>query len=284
MFAPDEQQGTIQEDAQLTSQGQLSVTDTDQNEVLTVGQAGTRGVYGEFGIDTAGRWRYASDTAVVRHIEADATRVLPNNLSPLQREVTYWCVSSDANYDPLKAWKAEHGADVVEGWLASEQITTSSAASGMRVISRVSRCTVSNSAPHAKRSNSSVATASLLPFVGVKLAGNPFADYCLSIQYPERRSIPCPFRAPSLVSVTVVPVVLSSIRRSRLLGLSRWAAMDVLGNEQDSFEQQQSLFRPTELMYCRNLVDLLTEELDQVRQCLGQAQRANRILVAERDV
>ncbi|MGF7244058.1 hypothetical protein ABIC11_004514 [Pseudomonas oryzihabitans] len=60
--------------------------------------------------------------------------------------------------------------------------------------------------------------------------------------------------------------------------------MDMLGDEQDSFEQQQSLFRPTELMYCRNLVDLLTEELDQVRQCLGQAQRANRILVAERDV
>ncbi|WP_288502223.1 hypothetical protein [uncultured Pseudomonas sp.] len=59
--------------------------------------------------------------------------------------------------------------------------------------------------------------------------------------------------------------------------------MDMLGDEQDSFEQQQSLFRPTELMYCRNLVDLLTEELDQVRQCVGQAQRANRILVAERD-
>ena len=59
--------------------------------------------------------------------------------------------------------------------------------------------------------------------------------------------------------------------------------MDMLGDEQDSFEQQQSLFRPTELMYCRNLVDLLTEELNQVRQCLGQAQRANRVLVAERD-
>jgi len=59
--------------------------------------------------------------------------------------------------------------------------------------------------------------------------------------------------------------------------------MDMLGDEQDSFEQQQSLFRPTELTYCRNLVDLLTEELDQVRQCLGQAQRANRVLVAERD-
>lgn len=147
VFAPNEQQGTVQEDAQLTSQGQLSVTDTDQNEALTVGQAGTRGVYGEFGIDTAGRWRYASDTAVVRHIEADAIRVLPNGLFPLQREVTYWCVSRDANYDPLKAWKAEHGADVVEGWLASGQIITSSAASGMRVISRLSRCTVSNSAP-----------------------------------------------------------------------------------------------------------------------------------------
>ncbi|MDR6679517.1 hypothetical protein [Pseudomonas oryzihabitans] len=59
--------------------------------------------------------------------------------------------------------------------------------------------------------------------------------------------------------------------------------MDMLGDEQDSFEQQQSLFRPTELMYCRNLIDLLTEELDQVRQCLGQAQRANLVLVAERD-
>ena len=44
--------------------------------------------------------------------------------------------------------------------------------------------------------------------------------------------------------------------------MSRLAAMDMLGDEQDSFEQQQSLFRPTELMYCRNLVDLLAEELD----------------------
>ncbi|HJE67222.1 hypothetical protein [Pseudomonas oryzihabitans] len=59
--------------------------------------------------------------------------------------------------------------------------------------------------------------------------------------------------------------------------------MDMLGDEQDSFEQQQSLFRPTELAYCRNLVDLLTEELDDVRRCLGRAQRANRVLVTERD-
>jgi len=59
--------------------------------------------------------------------------------------------------------------------------------------------------------------------------------------------------------------------------------MDMLGDEQDSFEQQQSLFRPTELVYCRNLVDLLTEELDDVRRCLGRAQRANHVLVTERD-
>ncbi|KTT38856.1 hypothetical protein SB5_14675 [Pseudomonas oryzihabitans] len=59
--------------------------------------------------------------------------------------------------------------------------------------------------------------------------------------------------------------------------------MDMLGDEQDSFEQQQSLFRPTELAYCRNLVDLLTEELDDVRRCLGRAQRANHVLVTERD-
>ena len=59
--------------------------------------------------------------------------------------------------------------------------------------------------------------------------------------------------------------------------------MDMFGYEQDSFEQQQSLFRPKELMYCRNLVDLLTKELDQVRQCLGQAQGANRLLVVEYD-
>lgn len=63
MFAPDGQQGTVQEDTQLTSQGQLSLIDTDQNEAMTVAQAGTRGLYGEFSIDTAGRWRYASDTA-----------------------------------------------------------------------------------------------------------------------------------------------------------------------------------------------------------------------------
>lgn len=42
--------------------------------------------------------------------------------------------------------------------------------------------------------------------------------------------------------------------------------MDMFGDEQDSFEQQQCLFRPTELMYCRNLVDLLTKELEQVQQ------------------
>ncbi|WP_037007572.1 hypothetical protein [Pseudomonas sp. MOIL14HWK12:I2] len=59
--------------------------------------------------------------------------------------------------------------------------------------------------------------------------------------------------------------------------------MDMLGDEQDSFEQQQSLFRPTELMYCRDLVDLLTKELDQVRQCLGQAQGTNRLLLVEYD-
>jgi len=34
--------------------------------------------------------------------------------------------------------------------------------------------------------------------------------------------------------------------------------MDRLGDEQDRFGQQ-SLFRPTVLMYCRNLVHLLTE-------------------------
>lgn len=60
--------------------------------------------------------------------------------------------------------------------------------------------------------------------------------------------------------------------------------MDMLCDEQDSFEQQQCLFRPVELMYCRNLVALLTEEFDQVRQCLGHSQRANRVLVAERYV
>lgn len=57
----------------------------------------------------------------------------------------------------------------------------------------------------------------------------------------------------------------------------------MLGDEQDSFEQQQSPFRPTELAYCRSLVDLLTEELDDVRRCLGRAQRANHVLVTERD-
>ena len=34
--------------------------------------------------------------------------------------------------------------------------------------------------------------------------------------------------------------------------------MDMLCDEQDSFEQQQCLFRPVELIYCRNLVALLT--------------------------
>lgn len=56
----------------------------------------------------------------------------------------------------------------------------------------------------------------------------------------------------------------------------------MLGYEQDSFEQQQTLLRLTELMYCHSLVDLLMEELEQVRRCLGQAQRAHRVLVTER--
>jgi len=60
--------------------------------------------------------------------------------------------------------------------------------------------------------------------------------------------------------------------------------MGVFSDDQDTFEQQQELFRPSQLSYCLNLVDLLTEELDQTRCTLGRAQHANQVLVSERDV
>ncbi|WP_217474757.1 VCBS domain-containing protein [Stutzerimonas stutzeri] len=63
VFAPGGQQGYVQEDTQLTSQGQLNVTDSDQNEAVIVAQAATRGLYGEFSIDAGGTWRYVLDNA-----------------------------------------------------------------------------------------------------------------------------------------------------------------------------------------------------------------------------
>ena len=60
-FAPSGQQGYVQEDTLLTSEGQLSVTDADLGEAIVVAQPGTRGTYGEFSIDAAGRWRYVLD-------------------------------------------------------------------------------------------------------------------------------------------------------------------------------------------------------------------------------
>ena len=63
VFAPGGQQGYVQEDTQLSSQGQLNVTDSDQNEAVIVAQAATRGLYGEFSIDAAGAWRYVLDNA-----------------------------------------------------------------------------------------------------------------------------------------------------------------------------------------------------------------------------
>jgi len=60
-FAPSGQQGYVQEDTLLTSEGQLSVTDADLGEAVVVAQPGTRGTYGEFSIDAAGRWRYVLD-------------------------------------------------------------------------------------------------------------------------------------------------------------------------------------------------------------------------------
>ncbi len=63
VFAPGGQQGYVQEDTQLTSQGQLNVTDSDQNDAVIVAQAATRGLYGEFSIDAGGTWRYVLDNA-----------------------------------------------------------------------------------------------------------------------------------------------------------------------------------------------------------------------------
>ena len=63
LFAPGGQQGNVQEDTLLRSDGQISVTDADQGEAMIVAQPATRGQYGEFSIDSAGRWRYALDNA-----------------------------------------------------------------------------------------------------------------------------------------------------------------------------------------------------------------------------
>ncbi|GAB6390181.1 VCBS domain-containing protein [Stutzerimonas marianensis] len=63
VFAPGGQQGYVQEDIQLSSQGQLNVTDSDQNEAVIVAQAAKRGLYGEFSIDAGGTWRYVLDNA-----------------------------------------------------------------------------------------------------------------------------------------------------------------------------------------------------------------------------
>lgn len=61
VFAPDGQQGYVQEDTRLISEGQLSVTDADQGEAAILVQTATRGQYGEFSIDAGGRWRYVLD-------------------------------------------------------------------------------------------------------------------------------------------------------------------------------------------------------------------------------
>ena len=60
-FAPSGQQGYVQEDTLLTSEGQLSVTDADQGEAVIVAQPATRGQFGEFSIDSTGHWRYTLD-------------------------------------------------------------------------------------------------------------------------------------------------------------------------------------------------------------------------------
>ena len=61
VFAPTGQQGAVQEDTVLSSQGQISVTDADQGEAVIVAQPATGGQFGEFSIDSTGRWRYTLD-------------------------------------------------------------------------------------------------------------------------------------------------------------------------------------------------------------------------------
>ncbi len=63
VFAPGGQQGHVQEDTLLASEGQLSVTDADRGEAVIVAQSATPGRYGDFSIDAAGRWRYVLDNA-----------------------------------------------------------------------------------------------------------------------------------------------------------------------------------------------------------------------------
>ena len=61
IFVPNGQDGYVQEDTQLVSEGQLSVTDADQGEATILVQTATRGQYGEFSIDASGRWGYVLD-------------------------------------------------------------------------------------------------------------------------------------------------------------------------------------------------------------------------------
>ncbi|MCQ4316480.1 tandem-95 repeat protein [Stutzerimonas zhaodongensis] len=63
VFAPTGQQGYVQEDTLLTSEGQLSVTDADLDEAVFVAQSSTRGHYGDFSVDVGGSWRYVLDNA-----------------------------------------------------------------------------------------------------------------------------------------------------------------------------------------------------------------------------
>lgn len=51
----------------------------------------------------------------------------------------------------------------------------------------------------------------------------------------------------------------------------------------DTFDKQQELFQPCQLRYARNLVDLLSEEADDLRALLGKYQRDNLKLLSQYD-
>ncbi|MFJ1298311.1 retention module-containing protein, partial [Pseudomonadota bacterium AL_CKDN230030165-1A_HGKHYDSX7] len=60
---PGSDQGRVQEDGQLTTSGNLDITDPDAGQAVFQAQAGTQGQYGTFKIDASGNWTYSLDNA-----------------------------------------------------------------------------------------------------------------------------------------------------------------------------------------------------------------------------
>ncbi|MDI7134227.1 DNA binding protein [Pseudomonas aeruginosa] len=76
-----------------------------------------RGLMGEYGVNLRGLISILdplADIAAVRPAVTKATRKIKTYKNPKTGEVLE---TKGGNHKVLKAWKAEYGADVVEGWL-----------------------------------------------------------------------------------------------------------------------------------------------------------------------